>query len=240
MYHVDLYRRVRLACHHEGLSHREAARRFGIDRKTVSKILKHSTPPGYQRRHALVRPKLDPYIGVINQILESDKGHSKKHRHTAKRIFERLRDDHGFTGSLTIVTDYVREKKRKTKEIFVPLWHAPGHAQADFGESWAFIDGVKLKVHYFVLALPQSDACFVKAYPRETTEVFCDGHVSAFGFLGGVPLSIVYDNTTLAVAQINDYLGVGRSIVLSLIAEGVEKVRRSKEFETMIQSSGSS
>ena len=172
MYHVDLYRRVRLACHHEGLSHREAARRFGIDRKTVSKILKHSTPPGYQRRHALVRPKLDPYIGVINQILESDKGHSKKHRHTAKRIFERLRDDHGFTGSLTIVTDYVREKKRKTKEVFVPLWHAPGHAQADFGESWAFIDGVKLKVHYFVLALPQSDACFVKAYPRETTEVF--------------------------------------------------------------------
>jgi len=49
MYHVDLYRRVRLACHHEGLSHREAARRFGIDRKTVSKILKHSTPPGYTR-----------------------------------------------------------------------------------------------------------------------------------------------------------------------------------------------
>jgi transposase len=71
-----------------------------------------------------------------------------------------------------------------------------------FGESWAFIDGVKLKVHYFVLALPHSDACFVKAYPRETTEAFCDGHVSAFGFLGGVPLSIVYDNTTIAVAQI--------------------------------------
>lgn len=202
MYHVDLYRRVRLACHHEGLSHREAARRFGIDRKTVSKILKHSTSPGYQRRHAPVRPRLDPYIGVIDQILEADKGHLKKHRHTAKRIFERLRDEHGFTGSLTIVTDYVREKKRKTKEVFVPLWHAPGHAQADFGESWAFIDGVKLKVHYFVLALPHSDACFVKAYPRETTEAFCDGHVSAFGFLGGVPLSIVYDNTTIAVAQI--------------------------------------
>jgi transposase len=131
MYHVDLYRRVRLACHHEGLSHREAARRFGVDRKAVSKILKHSTPPGYQRRHAPVRPKLDPYIGVIDQILKDDKGHLKKHRHTAKRIFERLRDEHGFTGSLTIVTDYVREKKRKTKEVFIPLWHAPGHAQAD-------------------------------------------------------------------------------------------------------------
>jgi hypothetical protein len=87
MYHVDLYRRVRLACHHEELSHREAARRFGIDRKTVSKILKHSTPPGYQRQRAPVRPKLAPYVGVIVQILEEDKGHLKKHRHTAKRIF---------------------------------------------------------------------------------------------------------------------------------------------------------
>ena len=57
-------------------------------------------------------------------------------------------------------------------------------------------------IHYFVLDLPHSDACFVKAYPAETTEAFCDGHVSAFSFLGGVPRSIVYDNTRLAVAKI--------------------------------------
>ena len=62
-------------------------------------------------------------------------------------------------------------------------------------------------IHYFVLDLPHSDACFVKAYPAETTEAFCDGHVSAFSFLGGVPRSILYDNTRLAVARI---LGDGR------------------------------
>ncbi|MFQ5533578.1 MAG: hypothetical protein ACE5EM_01990 [Sphingomonadales bacterium] len=66
---MNLYRRVRLACHHDGLSGREAARRFGIDRKTVAKILKHSTPPGYRRGHPPKRPKLDPYAGVIDQIL---------------------------------------------------------------------------------------------------------------------------------------------------------------------------
>lgn len=202
MYHVDLYRRVRLAGHRDGLSQRELARRFNVDRKTVSKILKHVTPPGYQRSKPPRRPKLDPFIAIIDQILLDDKDCPKKQRHTAKRIFERLRDEHGFEGGITIVTDYVREKKRQTKEVFVPLSHAPGQAQVDFGEAWAIIDGVKLKVHYFALDLPHSDACFVKAYPRETTEAFCDGHVSAFAFFGGVPRSIVYDNTTIAVAKI--------------------------------------
>ena len=84
----------------------------------------------------------------------------------------------------------------------MPLAHDPGHAQVDFGEAWAIIAGVRRKVHYFALDLPHSDACFVKAYPAETTEAFCDGHVAAFGFFGGIPLSILYDNTTLAVAEI--------------------------------------
>jgi len=64
------------------------------------------------------------------------------------------------------------------------------------------IAGVKRKVHYFALDLPHSDACFVKGYPAETTEAFCDGHVAAFTFFGGVPRSILYDNTTIAVAKI--------------------------------------
>ena len=202
MYHVDLYRRVRLACHHDGLSQREAARRFGIDRKTVGKILKHSVPPGYQREKPPKRPKLDPYTGIIDQILADDKVQPKKQRHTSRRIFERLRDEHGFSGGITIVTDYVREQKRRTQEVFVPLAHDPGHAQVDFGEALAVIAGVKRKVHYFAFDLPHSDAGFVKAYPAETTEAFCDGHVAAFAFFGGVPQSILYDNTTLAVAKI--------------------------------------
>ena len=202
MYSVDLYARVRRACHVDGLSKSAAGRLFGIDRKTVAKILKHSVPPGYRRAKPPARPKLDPFIPVIDQILEDDKSQLKKQRHTAQRIFERLRDEHGFTGGITIITDYVRERKRRTQEVFVPLSHPPGHAQVDFGEALGVIAGVQRKLHYFAMALPHSDAFFIKAYPAETTEAFCDGHVSAFAFFGGVPLSILFDNTTLAVAKI--------------------------------------
>ena len=64
------------------------------------------------------------------------------------------------------------------------------------------IGGVQQKVHYMVIDLPHSDACFVKAYPGETMEAFCDAHAAAFAFFGGIPLSILYDNTTLAVTKI--------------------------------------
>ena len=144
---------------------------------------------------------------MIDAILEGDARVPRKQRHTAKRIFDRLRDEYEFTGQYTIVKDYVREHRRRTQEMFVPLSHPPGHAQCDFGEAMAVIGGVQRKVHYFVLDLPHSDGCFVEAYPAETTEAFLDSHVAAFSFLGGVPLSILYDNTKLAVARI---LGDGR------------------------------
>ena len=115
----------------------------------------------------------------------------------------------GFTGGITIVTDYVREKQRRTREVFVPLSHAPGHAQVDFGETLGVIAGVERKLHYFAMSLPHSDAFFMKAYPAETTEAFCDGHNAAFGFFGGVPLSALYDNTVIAVAKI---LGDGKRV----------------------------
>ena len=111
------------------------------------------------------------------------------------------------TPQYTIVKDYVREHRRRSQEMFVPLSHAPGHAQCDFGEALAVIGGVERKAHYIAFDLPHSDGCFIKAYPAETTEAFLDGRVSAFAFLGGVPQSILYDNTKLAVARI---LGDGR------------------------------
>ena len=149
----------------------------------------------------------EPFTAVIDQILEDDLKRPRKQRHTAQRIFQRLRDEHGFGGQYTIVKDYVREHRRRSQEMFVPLSHPPGHAQCDFGEALVIIGGVEQKAHCFVLDLPHSDGCFVKAYPAETTEAFLDGHVSAFAFLGGVPQSILYDNTKLAVARI---LGDGR------------------------------
>ena len=86
--------------------------------------------------------------------------------------------------------------------MFVPLSHRPGHAQADFGEADGYIGGKKVRFHYFCMDLPHSDGCFVKAYPAETAEAFCDGHVAAFDFFGRVPQSILYDNSKLAVAKI--------------------------------------
>lgn len=207
MYSVDLYRRVRRACHVDGMSIREAARIFGLHRETVSKMLRYSVPPGYRRHHPPRRPKLDPFVRIIDRILEEDRSAPRKQRHTAKRIFERLRAEYGFAGGYTIVKDYVRDHRRRSREVFVPLAHDPGHAQVDFGEALAVIGGVERKVRFFAMDLPHSDACFVKAYPAETSEAFCEGHIAAFAFFGGVARSILYDNTTLAVARI---LGDGR------------------------------
>ncbi len=191
----------------EGMSRRAAAERFGIDPRTVAKMLKFSVPPGYVRTKPPLRPKLDAFTGVIDEILAADKDRPKKQRHTSKRIFERLRDEHGFTGGITIVKDYVAGWRQRSQEMFVPLAHPPGHAQADFGEALAIIGGVERKIHFLAIDLPHSDAIFVVAYPAETTEAFCDGHVRAFEFFGGVPQSILYDNTKIAVARI---LGDGR------------------------------
>ena len=207
MYRVDVYLRVRRAVMVEGMSIRETARTFGLHRDTIRKMLSYSVPPGYRRQNPQKRPKLEPFTGVIDRILEDDLGRPRKQRHTAKRIFERLRDEYGFDGGYTTVKDYVRENLRQSREMFVPLSHAPGHAQCDFGEALVVISGVERKAHCFVIDLPHSDGCFVKAYPAETTEAFMDGHVSAFAFLGGVSQSILYDNTKLAVAKI---LGDGR------------------------------
>ena len=207
MYRVDVYLRVRRAVMVEGMSIRDAARTFGLHRDTVRKMLAYSVPPGYRRQSPLRRPKLEPYTSVIDRILEDDLRRLKKQRHTAKRIFERLRDEYGYDGGYTTVKDYVREHRRQAREMFVPLSHPPGHAQCDFGEALVVIGGAERKAHCFVIDLPHSDGCFVKNYPAETTEAFLDGHVSAFAFLGGVPQSILYDNTRLAVARI---LGDGR------------------------------
>ena len=95
------------------MSTREAARGFGLHRDVVSKMLRYSAPPGYCRQSAPRRPKLDPYRGVIDRILEDDRSLPKKQRHTAKRIYERLRAEHGFSGKYTIVKDYVRERRRR-------------------------------------------------------------------------------------------------------------------------------
>jgi transposase len=199
---VELYAAVRRAVYVEGISEREASKRFGIARKTVHKMLGYSAPPGYQRKQPITRPKLEAFLGVIDQILEADKQQIRKQRHTSKRIFERLKQEHGYAGGYTVVKDYVREQSLRQKEMFVPLVHPPGHAQVDFGEADIVRNGQVERAHFFAMNLPQSDDAFVMAFPAETTEAFAEGHNQAFAYFGGVPQSIVYDNTKIAVAKI--------------------------------------
>ena len=100
---------------------------------------------------------------MIDAILETDRAAPVKQRHTAKRIFERLRAEHEYSGGLTVGKDYVRIARGGLRETFVPLSHPRGHAQVDFGEAVGVIGGVRRKMHFFCMDLPHSDAPFVKA-----------------------------------------------------------------------------
>jgi transposase len=186
----------------DGLGKRAACREYDIHWDTLTKILEHPEPPGYRRTAPRPRPKLDPFLGVIHQILEDDKKAPKKQRHTTRRIFERLRDEHGYTGGLTVIKQAVAAWRTRSAEVFVPLAHPPGEAQVDFGEAVVNAAGQLRKVAFLVMALPHSDAFFVRAYDRECTETFWDGHVRAFEFFGGVPRRITYDNSRVMVAKI--------------------------------------
>src|ERR1035437_9663278 len=185
----------------EGVSKREMLRRTGLHWRTLEKILTNSVSPGYQRTAPIVKLKIGPYLGKIQEILTTDKQMHRKQRHTAKKIWEELQKV-GFTGKYTVVKDAVRELKKRSKEVFMPLLHLPGEAQMDFGEALVKMGGVLRKVHFLAMALPHSDAFFVMAFERECTETFWEGHVRAFEFFGGVPWRISYDNTRVCVAKI--------------------------------------
>jgi transposase len=199
---VEVYARVRRAIQVDGMSQREAAREFGLARKTIRKMMAFSIPPGYQRKKPVIKPMLGPWLGIIDQILVDDQSQPKKQRHTAKRIWDRLKAEHAFKGGYTVVKDYVRQARLKNKEVFVPLAHPPGDAQADFGEALVVIAGKEQKAHFQCFDLPQSDDCFVVAFPAENTEAFLEGHIQAFAYFGGVPRTILYDNTRIAVKEI--------------------------------------
>src|SRR5262245_20274438 len=184
------------------ISKREACRLYDIHWLTLKKILSHEEPPGYRRLAPPRRPTIEPVLPVIRQILDDDTKAPKKQRHTAHRIWQRLRDEYGFTGGYTSVKDAVRRLQVGREEVFLPLSHPPGEAQVDFGFAEVIVRGVPTRVALFVMSLPYSDAVYCQAFPRECTEVFLEGHARAFAFLGGVPKRIAYDNTKTAVARI--------------------------------------
>lgn len=191
--------RRRVLC--EELSLRQACREYHLNFRTIVKIVNQSQPSPYQQLKSRAKPVLGPFLDTIQQILTDDRSAPTKQRHTARRIFERLRDQHGYTGCMSIVRDAVAACRHAQAEVFVPLLHRPGEAQCDYGSATVVVAGQRCQAAFFVLTLPHCGARFAAAYPRECTETFHQGHVAAFTFFGGVPNRISYDNSKIAVAK---------------------------------------
>jgi transposase len=186
----------------EGLSKRAACQEFQLHWSTLDKILALDQPPGYQGARPRVKPKLGPFLNLITDILEADRSAPPKQRHTAVRIYHRLRSEFGYQGGPSVVGDAVRAWRQRHAEVFVPIEHGPEEAQADFGCAEVVVAGRAVRAALFVMTLPCSDALFGCLFPRECTETFLEGHARAFAFFGGVPRRISYDNTRIAVSQI--------------------------------------
>jgi transposase len=199
---MEFWKEVRRQVLTNELSQRAAIEKYGLGWRTLKKILAHAEPPGYQQSKVRPKRKLELFLPIIQQILEADRQAPKKQRHTAKRIFERLRDEHGFQGGRTVVKDAVRAWRQLHREVFLPLSHPPGEAQVDFGEATIRLAGQETKVALFVMTLPYSGAIFIQAFPRECTETFLEGHRRAFEYFGGVPRRISYDNSAIAVIEV--------------------------------------
>lgn len=159
--------------------------------------------------------KLDPFKPVIDQWLEEDKKVPRKQRHSAKRIFHRLRKEtEEFDASYRIVAEYVAAKKRELnlsrKEGFIPLEHHPGETQADFGSAEFFENGRKWSGKYLVISFPHSNIGFPQLNYGENMECLLEGLDTIFRYIGGVPVEIWFDNTSTIVTDIMK--GGGRSL----------------------------
>jgi transposase len=201
---MELWSEIRRRVLVEGVSKREICRDYKMGWRTLEKVLEYAEPPGYRSRVRRAQPKLGPFTAVIDEILETDVNPltPRKQRHTARRIFHRLRDERGYRGSEVQVRRYVAQHRQHGAEVFVPLSHPPGEAQFDFGEATVVIAGERVKAAFALMTLPFSDAWHLSAYPRECTETFQAAHVAAFSFFAAVPTRTSYDNTTIAVKKV--------------------------------------
>ncbi len=208
---MELRREVRRQVLVEKLSKRAACQKYGPGWQTLKKMLTHEEPPGYRQSRPRPKRKPAPCLPILERILAEDLDAPRKQRHTVRRLFQRLRDEHGYTGGLTVVQDAIREWRQSRQEVFLPLSHPPGEAQVDFGEAVVELAGERLKVALFEKTQPYSGAIFVQAFPRECSETFLEGHRRAFECFGGVPQRISYDNSAIAVIEV----GRGRERTLT-------------------------
>lgn len=198
---MELWSEVRRRVLTGELSKRQAVQEYRLHWDTLKKILAHEEPPGYRKQHPRPKPVLGPFLALIHEILQADRLAPPKQRHTAKKILQRLRQA-GYRGGRTVVQEEVRRWRKGQAEVFMPLAHRPGEAQADFGMATVVYRGQPRKVAMFVMSLPFSDALFCQIFPRECTETFQEGHRRAFEFFQAVPKRITYDNTKIAVTKV--------------------------------------
>ena len=200
---VDDFELIRRKHYIDGMSGRAIAEELGHSRKTVAKALEHPVPPGYRLSEPRPKPVIEPVKPIIDAWLEEDVSRPRKQRHTAQRIYERLRDEHGFSGHPATVRRYVSQARTTRREVTMPLAFEPGEeGQVDWHEGWLIESGEWRKAQFFCMRLCYSKASFVWPYERATLEAFLDGHVRAFAYFGGVPRRLAYDNLASAVVQV--------------------------------------
>jgi transposase len=192
---VDI-ERIRWAHLREGLSVREVARAFHVSRKTVRKAIADPGPWSYRRTAPTVAPVMGPVVHIVERWLEEDRTAPRKQRHTATRIWERLRAEHGFEGAESTVRQWVREHRpARIRAVTLPLAHDPGaEAQFDFGEAHVRLGGVETTVQLFCGRLAYSTRDVVRAYQQQDRAAWLDGQARAFSWWGGVPATCWYDN----------------------------------------------
>lgn len=151
-------------------------------------------------------PILGGFIPTIDKWLEKDRKVPRKQRHTAKRIYDRLRMEEGFSGSYSSVKKYVRKKKYIMKvdtEGYLPLAQPSGHGQVDFGEFQYYDEVQKERKGYaLTISFPQSNKGYTQVFPSQNQECLLSGMQRIFEYIEGVPPRMRFDNMTTAVAAI--------------------------------------
>jgi len=203
---VEQFEAIRRDHAREGLSVRELARRHGVHRRAVRQALVSAVPPPKRPPQGRRAPALGAYHAVIDDWLIGDRKAPRKQRHTARRVWQRLTEEHGASVSERQVARYVHARRRELGEVgeaFVPLISDAGaEAEVDWGEATVSLRGVATVVHVFVLRACYSGAGFVMAFERETQQAFLEGHVAGLEWFGGVFGLIRYDNLKAAVVQV--------------------------------------
>jgi len=187
----------------DGWSVRQVSRQLHLARQTVRKALASAEPPRYHLTKPRPCPAMDPFADAIRAWLEQDKVAPPKQRHTARRIYDRLVQEYGFTGAESTVRHYVAQLRPALNEVFIPLEPGWGQqAQVDWGQAVVQIGDERTVAHLFCMKLRQSGVPFVWAAPTDKLEAFLDGHCRGFAWLGGVPAECLYDNPKTAIVRI--------------------------------------